>query len=158
MTANLPLLRPLLRACALMACLALTACAAPSASPDALGPAVPEQSPSSDRDGTDTAALAPAPSRPSAPRAIARPGRPGAGGVALDYGCSSDSDCEVKNVGNCCGYYPACVNKDSPTDPDAVRAECAKQGRAGVCGFPSITSCQCVQGRCEGSSAMLPAL
>jgi hypothetical protein len=137
----------------LLLAVTLTACAAPSASPEALGPALPEQSPSPE---PATAARPPTDSpKPIVSRA---PSRVAAGGAALDYSCSSDSDCEVKNVGNCCGYYPACVNKDSQTDPEAVRAECQKEGRAGVCGFPSINSCQCVQGRCEGSSQMLPAL
>lgn len=78
-------------------------------------------------------------------------GGPGAGGIPaqVDRSCSTDADCTVKNVGNCCGYYPACVNADSPTDPEGVQAQCAAQGRAGVCGFPEIAGCQCVQGTCQ---------
>src|SRR5688500_17951353 len=49
--------------------------------------------------------------------------------------CKVDSDCVVKDVGNCCGYYPACLNKASPTDPAGVKAQCAKDGMASVCGF-----------------------
>lgn len=75
--------------------------------------------------------------------------------VQIDRSCNTDAECTVKDVGNCCGYYPACVNVDSPTDPEAVKAQCAKTGMAGVCGFPAITSCQCVAGQCQGSSKAL---
>lgn len=68
---------------------------------------------------------------------------------SLDYACSVDADCAVKNVGNCCGAMPACVNKDSPVDPAAVQSQCAKDGRMGVCGFREISSCSCNAGRCE---------
>ena len=69
------------------------------------------------------------------------------------------SGCAVKNVGNCCGAMPACVNKDSPTDPQGVQAQCAASGRMSVCGFADVTACQCVSGRCESdsSSSTLPA-
>ena len=67
---------------------------------------------------------------------------------AVDYRCTTDADCEVKNVGNCCGYYPACVNHASPTFPDRVKAECTKKGMMGVCGFPELAGCSCVEGRC----------
>ncbi|MGH8172240.1 MAG: hypothetical protein ACREPX_03785 [Rhodanobacteraceae bacterium] len=66
----------------------------------------------------------------------------------VDYRCTTDADCEVKNVGNCCGYYPACVNRQSPTFPDRVKAECASKGMMGVCGFPELAGCSCVEGRC----------
>lgn len=72
--------------------------------------------------------------------------------VQIDRSCRSDADCTVKDVGNCCGYYPACVNLDSPTDPAAVKAQCAKNGMASVCGFPAISSCQCVNNQCQGSN------
>jgi hypothetical protein len=67
----------------------------------------------------------------------------------VDYSCRADADCAVKNVGNCCGAYPACVNRQSPTFPDRVKAECAKSGRVGVCGFPVVKGCACVEGRCS---------
>lgn len=67
----------------------------------------------------------------------------------VDYSCRIDADCAVKNVGNCCGYYPACVNVDSPTFPDQVKAACAASGTSSICGFPAISGCECVQGRCE---------
>ena len=69
----------------------------------------------------------------------------------VDYRCKTDADCEVKNVGNCCGYYPACVNHESPTFPDRVKAECAKKSMMGVCGFPEIKGCACVEGKCAAA-------
>ena len=69
---------------------------------------------------------------------------------ALDYACRTASDCAVKNVGNCCGQEPRCVNVNSPTDPAAVQAQCAKEGRASICGFQPIQGCECRAGRCEG--------
>jgi hypothetical protein len=76
-------------------------------------------------------------------------GPPIKAGDTLDYSCHSDADCVVKDVGNCCGRFDACVNRDSPTFPEQVRAECAKKGMAGVCGFPVIEGCACVEGHCS---------
>lgn len=73
--------------------------------------------------------------------------------VKIDTSCTRDADCVVKDVGNCCGYYPACVNVNSPTDPAAVQAQCAREGMMSVCGFPSISACQCVAGQCQAGSA-----
>lgn len=73
--------------------------------------------------------------------------------VKIDNTCSADSDCAVKNVGSCCGALPACVNKRSPTDPAAVRAQCAKQGRMSSCGYHQVTHCACRQGRCASTEA-----
>lgn len=66
----------------------------------------------------------------------------------VDIRCDSDADCQVKDIGSCCGYYPRCVNKDSPTFADQVKAQCAKEGRSGVCGFPSVRGCSCVAHQC----------
>lgn len=87
----------------------------------------------------------------------ADPGTNGAGAPAasasglpdLDTSCRVDSDCEIKNVGNCCGYFPACVNADAEPDPEAVMAHCAETGMSSVCGFRHIESCSCVENRCE---------
>jgi len=67
----------------------------------------------------------------------------------VDFSCRTDADCAIKNVGNCCGYYPACVNIDSPTFPEQVLAECARNETMAICGFPEIAGCQCVEGRCS---------
>lgn len=66
----------------------------------------------------------------------------------VDRACKVDADCEVKNVGNCCGYFPACVNRASPTFPEQVRARCEAEGTLSVCGFEEIRGCRCVEGRC----------
>ena len=66
--------------------------------------------------------------------------------------CKTNSDCAVKDVGNCCGAYPMCVSKDAKTDPAAVRAQCAKDGMASTCGFQEVSGCECVKGQCENIS------
>ena len=68
----------------------------------------------------------------------------------VDYSCKTSSDCKIKDVGSCCGYRPACVNKDSRTFPAEVKAQCGKEGMSGICGFPSISSCTCSNNKCEG--------
>jgi len=66
--------------------------------------------------------------------------------------CQNDADCAIKNVGNCCGYYPACVHKDAETFPERVAAECAKHGVSSICGFPEIPGCRCAAGQCEAKT------
>jgi hypothetical protein len=70
---------------------------------------------------------------------------------ALDRSCRTSADCAVKNVGNCCGAMPACVNTNARTDPAAVQAQCARDGISGVCGFKDVTACTCVAGTCQDS-------
>ncbi len=128
---------------ALLSCLclfALAGCAAPASSEGATAEPPP------------TTAPAPKPTGGNQPAREA-------GAVTVDYGCKTSADCAVKNVGNCCGAMPACVNKNSPTDPQGVQAQCAASGRMGVCGFTDVTACQCVSGRCESDSSVaeLPA-
>ena len=92
---------------------------------------------------------------PTAPMATPTPRTPASPAVApqLDTTCRSDADCTVKNVGNCCGAFPACVNLASPADPAAVQAQCRASGRMSVCGFREISSCQCSQGQCTAKSS-----
>ena len=71
---------------------------------------------------------------------------------AVDRSCKVDSDCEVKNVGSCCGRYPACVNKDAPVNPAAVRAQCARDHRMSVCNVPVISGCSCVHNQCSNNN------
>ena len=101
-----------------------------------------------------------APSQPQAeaPPEMSRPLPPDRVREApvIDSRCKVDADCAVKNVGNCCGEMPACVDKDSPTDPAAVQSQCAKDGRMGVCGFRQISSCSCNAGRCEPGRSSMP--
>lgn len=67
----------------------------------------------------------------------------------IDESCNVDADCYIANVGNCCGYYPACINVASIPDPDRVHKICEQLGVAGVCGFPEIERCVCVEGKCQ---------
>lgn len=142
----------------------LAACAAPTTSAGGSPTAAPEAG--IDTGGTEgtaitppvDSAITPPRSTDTPPRTIDRPGTAigqSGGTVQVDRSCKTDADCTVKNVGNCCGHYPACVNVNSPTDPEGVQAACAKSGMASVCGFPAISSCQCVQGQCEGNSRVL---
>lgn len=73
--------------------------------------------------------------------------------VQLDTRCKSSADCAVKNVGNCCGAMPACVNQGSPTNPQAVQAQCQAKGMMGICGFREISACQCDNGQCVEAPA-----
>lgn len=149
-----------LRICALALVLAaLAACVAPKdmAPPhDAQAPAHSPATSHADETGEASTLgedLLPPPS-PASRKADATARASGVGDV--DYACTTDAQCTVKNVGNCCGYYPACVNVDSPTFPEQVKAACAESGTAGICGFPSISACQCVEGRCEGVNGPTP--
>ncbi|MDQ3206896.1 MAG: hypothetical protein M3Q40_10435 [Pseudomonadota bacterium] len=76
----------------------------------------------------------------------------GASDSVVDFSCRTSDDCAIKDIGSCCGARPACVNAGSPADPEAVQAACAESGMVSTCGFPAISSCQCVQGTCEGNS------
>lgn len=92
------------------------------------------------------ATTAPAPVQAAdTPRVAGHPSQP-------DLSCKVADDCAVKDVGNCCGYFPACVNKDSAVDPDAVRAECERTGMSSVCGWQDIQACECAQGQCRAVS------
>ena len=128
----------------------LGACAAPA--PSGAAQTGAEATPATD---TSASAQVPAPAPAKRPMRTGGPLPPQrvdeTAPVAIDATCKTDADCTVKNVGNCCGYYPACVNVNSPTDPEGVQAECAKKGMASVCGFPEISSCTCSQGRCEAA-------
>lgn len=63
--------------------------------------------------------------------------------VDARFQCKQDSDCTVKDVGNCCGYYPRCANVNATFE----RPKC--DGMAGVCGFPVIERCACVENTCR---------
>ncbi len=65
------------------------------------------------------------------------------------YYCEKDADCEIKDVHNCCGYYPRCVNVDFEPDIEAVKLECEEQGSFGICGYPEITHCECIDNQCK---------
>lgn len=114
--------------------LALCACAAP--------PAETARATTPQATATPVTPATPTPAAPA--QSVAVPAA-----IRIDRSCRSDNDCAIKDVGNCCGAMPACVNVNSPTDPQGVQDACAKSGRMGVCGFREIESCQCVQGQCK---------
>lgn len=130
----------------------MAACAAPVGTPKGDEASRPSASTPA-QGGARTAP--PAPAVPATPPATPAPdAAPGTGTgpaspIKVDTSCRTHADCAVKNVGNCCGYAPACVNVNSPTDPQGVQAECARSGRMSVCGFRDISACQCVKGQCE---------
>jgi len=68
--------------------------------------------------------------------------------LPLDRSCRADADCVVKDIGSCCGAFPSCVNRDSPTDPAAVQAACDKNGPAAHCSRRVLEQCACRQGQC----------
>jgi hypothetical protein len=132
--------------------LSLIGCTVPSAAPEA--PARPEAPVVAEPAPPAAPVVAePAPPATPEPPVVAEPA-PGANPIAGNASnpsraCRTDADCAVKNIGNCCGAFPACVNKDAKTDPQGVQAQCAKDGMASVCGFKEISGCTCVQGTCQ---------
>lgn len=60
----------------------------------------------------------------------------------IDISCNQALDCQIKNVGNQCGYYPMCVNKVFLPNPPELNSM--------ICGFPSIKECRCIKNKCEG--------
>lgn len=69
---------------------------------------------------------------------------------AINSSCEWDSDCEIKDVGNCCGYSPECVNKNSFVNGTLVEELCKKEKEGSACGFVSINYCKCSNKRCKG--------
>lgn len=119
--------------CFLVACAlaAVAACAAP---------------PSSAAGG---AARTAAPAAPEKPRPRMSDPLPAERAAAkVDRSCRTDADCAVKDVRNCCGAMPACVNVDARIDPKRVQEDCKRGGGFAVCGFPAIEGCKCASGEC----------
>jgi hypothetical protein len=75
---------------------------------------------------------------------------------SIDYTCSVDRDCTIKNIGNCCGGYPACVNMQATVNPKQVKQICMATGTSSICGFNLIEGCKCKNGRCEGVPPAMP--
>ena len=70
-------------------------------------------------------------------------------GNTSPYSCNADADCEIKDVHNCCGYYPRCVKKNYVPDTEAVTRECKEKKLASVCGWAEITQCKCINNKCN---------
>lgn len=132
---------------ALLVALSLTACSAPAPAPETPPAATSAPAPAA----STTPAPAPQPPKaapaPDVPAPVEHAGN--ANPMSPDRTCKTDADCAVKDVGSCCGTFPLCVNKDAKVDPAAVRAQCAKDGMASVCGFQPVSGCTCTKGRCE---------
>lgn len=136
---------------------AATGLGAPRVDPDA--PAQPGPVPAP---APGPGATVPEPARPVPPMSDPLPPEPAperdpssaASVEAPDRSCRTTADCAVKNVGSCCGAVPACVNANARTNPDAVQAQCAREGRSGICGFKPVESCECVRGTCTDKVAM----
>lgn len=131
----------------LLSTLMLVACAAPTATEPATGNLAGSTPPPP-----------PAPPAPPhvPPMSSPTPPQRVQDAVVVVTTCKNNADCAVKNVGNCCGAMPACVNKDSPTDPAAVQAQCNAKGMVGVCGFQEVTACQCRSGQCVSAGPANP--
>jgi hypothetical protein len=71
---------------------------------------------------------------------------------SIDYSCNQDIDCKIKDVHNCCGYYPKCVNENVIVNSDFVKEACEKEGLVSVCGYPTVNYCVCEQSRCVSKS------
>ena len=108
----------------------LASCAAPSEQPKTAAQANEPPAPVTQEPVAQEPAAAPAPAGP------------------VDYSCKVASDCAIKNVGSCCGYYPRCVNVKSEPTP----VKCS-EGVMGVCGFPAITHCACEANQCVSMQA-----
>jgi hypothetical protein len=78
---------------------------------------------------------------------------------AVDYSCTSDEGCAVRDIGNCCGDYPVCASTGYVPDQAAVTAWCAENQLMSVCGFPDVTRCTCESGSCvswQGDAKVWP--
>ncbi len=71
--------------------------------------------------------------------------------------CETDADCVIKDMRNCCGYNPKCVNKEFPEpDPEEVARKCEESNMMSVCGFPAIESCKCENNTCIDVGPVMP--
>lgn len=73
--------------------------------------------------------------------------------TVTDRSCRVDEDCVVKNVGNCCGRHPQCVNRNFQPNPAAVQAACREQDLMSTCGFVEIAACHCVADQCQSTGS-----
>eukprot|EP00584_Thalassiosira_punctigera_P012256 CAMPEP_0172563668 /NCGR_PEP_ID=MMETSP1067-20121228/101467_1 /TAXON_ID=265564 ORGANISM="Thalassiosira punctigera, Strain Tpunct2005C2" /NCGR_SAMPLE_ID=MMETSP1067 /ASSEMBLY_ACC=CAM_ASM_000444 /LENGTH=114 /DNA_ID=CAMNT_0013354159 /DNA_START=34 /DNA_END=374 /DNA_ORIENTATION=+ len=69
---------------------------------------------------------------------------------AIETSCATNTDCAVKNVGNCCGSYLQCANKDFTPDLNATAEWCKANDIESECGWIDIRACVCEGGSCAG--------
>jgi len=70
--------------------------------------------------------------------------------TSIDRSCDHDSDCEIKNIGMCCGYNPSCVNENADADPKFVSRYCFEHGIASICAYWLPDRCICEENQCVG--------
>ena len=75
---------------------------------------------------------------------------------SIDRSCIADGDCVIKDVHNCCGYYPQCVNKNAQVNPEMVTMICDKNQLGGICGSDTIKECECMKQKCKPESLDMP--
>jgi hypothetical protein len=61
----------------------------------------------------------------------------------VDFSCTDDDDCEIKDIRNGCGAYVRCVNNESP-----VPAYTCPQ-TSGNCSITVIEHCECREHLCH---------
>lgn len=69
---------------------------------------------------------------------------------SIDYSCRSDADCTIKDIRNCCGYYPKCVNSNAVPNQELVIDLCEISESMPICGFQTINNCVCIDNTCQG--------
>lgn len=67
----------------------------------------------------------------------------------IDRSCEKDGDCIVKDVHNCCGYYPQCVSKKAVVDADKVRELCKQEKSMSLCWVDEPSGCACIDRKCQ---------
>ncbi|KAL7577878.1 hypothetical protein ACA910_010622 [Epithemia clementina (nom. ined.)] len=66
----------------------------------------------------------------------------------VDYHCETDSDCAIKDIGQCCEKLMACVNKKFVPDN---RKRCKELGETSrPCIWSYLDKCMCRNEMCEG--------
>ncbi len=74
----------------------------------------------------------------------------------VNTSCEVDADCAVKDLRNCCGLYPACVNTAAVINTELDDPQC--DGFASICGYETITECHCQDHQCQRIDHRPPAV
>lgn len=61
----------------------------------------------------------------------------------VDFSCSTDDDCEIKDIRSGCGAYPRCVNSEQSVPAFTCHET------TGNCGYPSVEYCKCQEHLCR---------
>lgn len=61
----------------------------------------------------------------------------------VDFSCTTDDDCEIKDIRSGCGPYPRCINSEQ-TVPAFTCNE-----TSGNCGYPEVRYCKCREQLCR---------